>query len=67
MISSFLWRPLIQNFCADSEGENLTNETRQLDAIAFPIGIAIGAIGAAILPSLFPDETTKKPGKLPEE
>jgi len=51
---------------ADSEGENLTNETRQLDAIAFPIGIAIGAIGAAILPSLFPDETTKKPGKLPE-
>ena len=45
-------------FCADRDGENLRNETRQIEAIAFPIGIAIGAIGAAILPTLFPGQTT---------
>ena len=38
--------------------EDLKNETRQLEAIAFPVGIAIGAIGAAIIPSLFPGSTT---------
>jgi len=43
---------------ADRDGENLRNETRQIEAIAFPIGIAIGAIGAAILPTLFPGQTT---------
>ena len=38
--------------------ENLNNETRQLEGIAFPVGIAIGAIGAAIWPSIFPESTT---------
>ena len=38
--------------------DNLQNETRQLEAIAFPVGIAIGAIGAAIWPSIFPESTT---------
>jgi len=44
----------------DKDVESLSNktETRQLEAIAFPVGIAIGAIGAAILPSLFPGSTT---------
>lgn len=36
----------------------LSNETRQLESIAFPIGIAIGAIGAAVLPAIFPGSTT---------
>ena len=37
---------------------SLGNETRQLESIAFPIGIAIGAIGAAVLPAIFPGSTT---------
>ena len=30
------------------------NKSRQLEAISFPVGVVIGAIGAAILPGLFP-------------
>ena len=39
-------------------GAQPANLSRQLEAIAFPVGIAIGAIGAAILPSLFPSGNT---------
>ena len=42
----------------DFDVEKLDNETRQLEAIAFPVGIAIGAIGAAIIPAIFPGSTT---------
>ena len=38
--------------------QTISNETRQLEGIAFPVGIAIGAIGAAIWPSIFPESTT---------
>ena len=31
-----------------------SNKTRQLEAVAFPVGIAIGAIGAALWPAIFP-------------
>ena len=34
------------------------NLTRQLEVVAFPVGVAIGAIGAAIWPSVFPERTT---------
>ena len=34
------------------------NQTRQLEVVAFPVGIAIGAIGAALWPSVFPGPTT---------
>jgi len=34
--------------------KNVSNKTRQLEAIAFPVGIAIGAIGAALWPAIFP-------------
>ena len=55
--ASNVWAVSYGIYCADGSGENLRNETRQLE-IAFPIGIAIGAIGAAILPTLFPGSTT---------
>jgi len=53
--------PLDRNYildAADVDVEKLGNETRQLEAIAFPVGIAIGAIGAAIIPAIFPGSTT---------
>lgn len=46
---------------ATTINDGLVNQTRQLEAIAFPVGIAIGAIGAAIWPSLFPQSTTSTP------
>jgi hypothetical protein len=36
----------------------LANETRQLEIAAFPVGIALGTIGALIWPTLFPNKTT---------
>merc|ERR1719500_658487 len=38
--------------------EEVGNLTRQLEVVAFPVGVAIGAIGAAIWPSVFPERTT---------
>ena len=38
--------------------DEVGNLTRQLEVVAFPVGVAIGAIGAAIWPSVFPERTT---------
>jgi len=40
------------------KGDEVGNLTRQLEVVAFPVGVAIGAIGAAIWPSVFPERTT---------
>ena len=40
------------------EEDEMQNKTRQLEVVAFPVGIAIGAVGAALWPSLFPGRTT---------
>jgi len=45
------------NLAGKGEDE-VGNLTRQLEVVAFPVGVAIGAIGAAIWPSVFPERTT---------
>ena len=46
------------SFAVKGEGDEVGNLTRQLEVVAFPVGVAIGAIGAAIWPSVFPERTT---------
>ena len=43
---------------AGKHDDEVGNLTRQLEVVAFPVGVAIGAIGAAIWPSVFPERTT---------
>merc|ERR1712106_1037743 len=38
----------------DSRNEDKMVKSRQLETVAFPVGIAIGAIGAALWPTFFP-------------
>ena len=45
------------NIAGKGEDE-VGNLTRQLEVVAFPVGVAIGAIGAAIWPSVFPERTS---------
>ena len=47
-----------QVIVAGKGDEEVGNLTRQLEVVAFPVGVAIGAIGAAIWPSVFPERTT---------
>ena len=41
----------------NANSKNLT-KNRQLEVVAFPVGIAIGTIGALLLPTLFSTTTT---------